>query len=58
MKSMILFATAYPYATGILAVIWVGSAVLLHLDSSLSFNFVLIVDVLMSVVVAAVGFRN
>lgn len=59
MKSnIIIFATAYPYTMGILAIMWIGSALLLTLDRSLSFNIVIGVNVLMTLTIAGIGFRK
>ena len=58
MKNSMLFATAYPYVTGILAIIWLGSAALLQMGHGLSFNLVLLVDIVITIVIATVGFRR
>ncbi len=58
MKKLILFSTAYPYTTGIIAVLWLGSVVLLGLDHSLSASWVLFTNVLVTLLIAVVGFRR
>lgn len=58
MKKIIIFATAYPYAAGVIAVIWIGSAALLKVDSALSFNLVLFANIGVSLIVAGIGFRK
>jgi hypothetical protein len=58
MRRLIVLATAYPYTAGILAIIWIGSACLLRLDSSLDFNTVIISDVISTILISWVGFRK
>lgn len=58
MKKIILLSTSYPYTTGIIAVMWLGSVVLLGLDKTLSTEFVVFVNVLMTFVIASIGFRR
>ena len=58
MKKILLFATSYPYTAGIIAVIWLGSVLMLLIDSSLSSNTVLFVNVLVTLFVAVIGFRK
>ncbi len=58
MKRVLLFATNYPYTTGIIAIIWLGSIALLKIDPSLSPTTVIIVNVCLTSVIAIVGFRR
>jgi len=58
MKQLVVFATSYPYTAGVLAIIWIGSAILLRIDGSLSFNLVLVSNIIVSLIVASVGFRK
>lgn len=58
MKQMFVLATAYPYTAGILAIIWIGSAMLLTISSNLALEPVLLGDVIASGLIAIVGFRK
>lgn len=58
MKRMIILATAYPYTAGILAIIWIGTAALLKIDSSLSFDRTIIVTGVVTLLIASIGFRK
>lgn len=58
MKQMFIFATAYPYTAGILALVWIGSALLLTISASLSLELVLLGNMAVSTGVALVGFRK
>ena len=56
MRKVIIFATAYPYSAGIIAIIWVGSVVLVKLDPTMPLNFVLFTNIFISFWVAIIGF--
>jgi hypothetical protein len=58
MKRIIIFVTAYPYAAGVIAIVWLGSAVLLQASDSLSFDAVLTVNALVTLIIALIGFRR
>lgn len=58
MKNVFIMATTYPYTAGVLAVMWIGSALLLHLDSNLSFDTVIITNVVTTLIVANIGFHK
>ncbi len=58
MRKLILFATSYPYTTGIIGVIWLGSVLLLRLDPTMSLDMVLVTNVGMTLLIAAIGFRR
>jgi hypothetical protein len=58
MKNVFIMATTYPYTAGVLAVMWVGSAMLLKIDSGLSFNTVIVSNVITTLIVANIGFRK
>ncbi len=58
MKNVLLFATSYPYTAGIIAIIWLGSVVMLLIDSSLSSSAVLFVNVIVTLFIATIGFRR
>ena len=57
-NNIIIYATAYPYTAGILTVIWIGSVMLLIIDRSLSLAVVMIGNVLMTLIIASIGFRK
>lgn len=56
MKNMIIFATSYPYSAGIIAIIWIGSVVLVKLDPTMPLNTILFVNIIVSFFIAVVGF--
>jgi len=58
MKKLLLFATSYPYTTGIIAILWLGSVILLRLDENLSASVVVTANALITVLIASVGFRR
>ena len=58
MRKMIIFATSYPYAAGIIAIIWLGSVILIGLGGSLPLGPVLFINVIVTLVVAIIGFRR
>lgn len=58
MKRVILMATAYPYTAGIIAVIWIGSVILLKIDNSLTPGLVLLVNVVLTTLFASIGFKR
>jgi hypothetical protein len=53
-----MMATAYPYTAGIIAVIWLGSVILLKIDSTLSFKLVIFVNVALTALFASIGFKR
>lgn len=57
LKDFILFIK-YPYTAGIIAVIWLGSAAFLAIDSNLSLMDVVIINMFVTVLIAAFGFRG
>lgn len=58
MKPNLLFVTSYPYTTGIIAIIWLGSVLLFRIDGGLPLTPVLIINSVMSVIVAMIGYRR
>ena len=58
MKRIIILATSYPYTAVILAVLWISSAFLLKLDTSLNFDTVIVTNVLTSIIISLIGFRK
>lgn len=57
LKEMILFIK-YPYTAGVIATIWLGSAILLAVNAELPMIKIVIIDMCMSVIIAAVGFTG
>ena len=57
MKDFLLFIK-YPYTAGIIAVVWLGSAAILAIQPELDMIQVLIVDMVVTVIVAGFGFRG
>lgn len=58
MRSTFIMATTYPYTAGVLAIMWVGSALLLSIDKNLAFDTVIITNVITTIIVSNVGFRK
>ena len=56
-KEFLLFIK-HPYTAGVIGIVWLGSAALLAIDSKLPLVRVVIIDMLVSVVIAAFGFRG
>jgi len=58
MKKLLFFATSYPYTAGIIAVVWLASVAMLAIDNSLSANMVVVVNVIVTIFIALIGFRK
>ncbi len=56
-KEVILFIK-YPYTAGIIAIIWIGSAILLAIEPDLPLIRIVIINMLTSVLLAAIGFTG
>lgn len=54
-KDFILFIK-YPYTAGVIATIWLGSAVLIAINHELPMTRIVIIDMLASVFIAFFGF--
>lgn len=57
LKDFLLFIK-YPYTAGIIAVIWLGSAAFVALEQELDVVNIVIIDMLVSVLIAGFGFRG
>lgn len=57
LKELLLFIK-YPYTAGVIATIWLGSAILMAINHDLPVTNMVIIDMLVSVIVAAVGFTG
>lgn len=54
-KDILLFIK-YPYTAGVIGTIWLGSAVLMAISTGLNAASVVIVNMLATVLLAAIGF--
>ena len=54
-KEVILFIK-YPYTAGVIATIWLGSAILMAISQDLNGVNIVVIDVFVSVVIALIGF--
>lgn len=57
LKEFILFIK-YPYTAGVIATIWLGSAVLIAINHELPIVAIVIIDMAASVIISAVGFTS
>ncbi len=55
LRDFILFIK-YPYTAGVIATIWLGSAILMAIDRGLNGVRIVIINMLVSVLIAAFGF--
>jgi hypothetical protein len=55
LKEVILFIK-YPYTAGVIGTIWLGSAILMALNSGLNAVHIVIINMFTSVILAAIGF--
>jgi hypothetical protein len=55
LKDVILFIK-YPYTAGVIGTIWLGSAILMALNSGLDGVHIVIINMFASIVIAAIGF--
>ena len=57
LKYFILFIK-YTYTAGVIATIWLGSAALLAINHDLNLVNIVIIDMIVSVIIAGFGFRG
>lgn len=57
LKDFILFIK-YPYTAGVIATVWLGSAALLAINHELDLVSIVIIDMIVSIVIAGFGFRG
>jgi len=55
LKEMLLFIK-YPYTAGVIATIWLASAILLALNRDIDGIRIVMIDTLVTVVIAIIGF--
>ncbi|MFZ1324298.1 MAG: hypothetical protein WAQ57_04045 [Candidatus Saccharimonadales bacterium] len=58
MLSEFLLFIKYPYTAGTIGIIWLGSAALLAIDRSLPIVGIVIINMLISIIIAGFGFRG
>jgi hypothetical protein len=56
-KDFVLFVK-YPYTAGVIATIWIGSAILIGIDTSLPVIKIIIINCVVTYLVAVIGFRG
>ena len=57
LKDFLLFIK-YPYTAGIIAVIWIGSVIMVALADDLDLIQVIIIDLIVTLLVAFIGFSD
>jgi hypothetical protein len=57
LKEFILFIK-YPYTAGVIATIWLGSAALMAINNQLPFMKIVVINMLVSILIAIFGFRG
>ncbi len=55
LKDVILFIK-YPYTAGVIGTMWLGSAILMALNSGLESVHIVIINMFASIIIAAIGF--
>jgi len=55
MKELLLFIK-YPYTAGVIATIWLGSALLMAINRGLNSVRIVMINTIVSVIIAAIGF--
>lgn len=57
LKELLLFIK-YPYTAGTIATIWLGTAILMAINHELPITNMVIIDMVVSAILAAVGFTG
>lgn len=57
LKEFLLFIK-YPYTAGVIATMWLGSAALLAIDGDLPLVRIVMINMVVTIVIAAFGFRG
>lgn len=57
LKEFMLFIK-YPYTAGVIATIWLGSAILMAINRDLPSIKIVIIDMIVSVIIAGFGFAG
>lgn len=56
-KEVILFVK-YPYTAGVIATMWLGTAIILGINSQLDVINVMVINLIASSIIAIIGFRG
>jgi len=56
-KDVILFVK-YPYTAGVIATMWLGTAIILGISSDLDVINVMVINLIASSIIAVLGFRG
>jgi hypothetical protein len=57
LREIILYIK-YPYTAGIIAIIWLGTAILMAINRDLDGVHMVMIDTVVSVLIAAIGFSG
>lgn len=57
LKDFILFIK-YPYTAGVISTVWIGSAILIGIDSDLPILRIVIINCVVTYLIALIGFRG
>ena len=57
LRDFLLFIK-YPYTAGIIAIVWIGSAIFLILADDLNLIHVAMIDLVTTIIIAYFGFRD
>lgn len=57
LKEFILFIK-YPYTAGVIATIWLGSAILMAINRDLPIVTIVVINMVVSVIIAVFGFNG
>lgn len=57
LKEFLLFIK-YPYTAGVIATIWLGSAALLAIDKDLPLVRIVMINMIVTIIIAIFGFRG
>ncbi|HEX3568144.1 MAG TPA: hypothetical protein VHT70_00520 [Candidatus Saccharimonadales bacterium] len=55
LKELLLFIK-YPYTAGVIAIMWIGSAILMAINRDLNGVHIVIINTISSVLIALIGF--
>lgn len=54
----ILAHIKYPYTAGIIAMVWIGMAIILNLNNGANFELLVLLTAITSLVIAVIGFAS
>ena len=58
LSKSILAHIKYPYTAGIIAVMWIGTALILALTGGVDFEILVVATAVVSLIIAAIGFSS